>query len=65
MQISELNKTISQMRTVLYGNGGAEPNADACAQLTQEFFKENTFRLLVVCIPRLNSGVNELSLAIT
>ncbi|XP_022969154.1 putative MO25-like protein At5g47540 isoform X1 [Cucurbita maxima] len=58
-KISELNKTISQMRTVLYGNGGAEPNADACAQLTQEFFKENTFRLLVVCIPRLNSGLRQ------
>ena len=63
MQISELNKTISQMRTILYGNGEEEPNPDACAQLTQEFFRENTFRLFIACIPRLNSGVNELSLA--
>lgn len=64
MQMSELNKTISQMRTILYGSGEAEPSPDACAQLTLEFFKENTFRLFMACIPRLNSGVNELAFAI-
>ena len=58
MQISELNKTISQMRTILYGEADAEPNPDACSQLTQEFFKEDMFRLFVTCIPKLNSGVN-------
>ncbi|XP_022135653.1 putative MO25-like protein At5g47540 [Momordica charantia] len=55
-KISELTKAISQMRTVLYGNDVAEPNPEACAQLTQEFFKDDTFRLLIACIPRLNSG---------
>ncbi|XP_022989431.1 putative MO25-like protein At5g47540 [Cucurbita maxima] len=58
-KISELNKTISQMRTILYGNGEEEPNPDACAQLTQEFFRENTFRLFIACIPRLNSGLRQ------
>lgn len=53
------------MRTVLYGNDVAEPNPEACAQLTQEFFKDDTFRLLIACIPRLNSGVNDLAFAIT
>ncbi|XP_038887041.1 putative MO25-like protein At5g47540 isoform X2 [Benincasa hispida] len=55
-KMSELNKTISQMRTVLYGNAEGEPSPDACSQLTQEFFKENMFRLFIACIPKLNSG---------
>ncbi|XP_004144537.2 putative MO25-like protein At5g47540 [Cucumis sativus] len=58
-KISELNKTISQMRTILYGEADAEPNPDACSQLTQEFFKEDMFRLFVTCIPKLNSGLRQ------
>ncbi|KAA8527031.1 hypothetical protein F0562_008740 [Nyssa sinensis] len=27
---------------------------EACAKLTQEFFRENTLRLLIICLPKLN-----------
>ncbi|XP_038874972.1 putative MO25-like protein At5g47540 [Benincasa hispida] len=57
--MSELNEIISQMRTVLYGNVEAEPSPDACSQLTQELFKENTFRLFIASIPKLNSGLDQ------
>ncbi|KAL5794253.1 hypothetical protein ACOSP7_002847 [Xanthoceras sorbifolium] len=55
-KMAELNKTILEMRIVLYGSDQSEPNADACEQLTQEFFREDTFRLLVVTLPKLNLG---------
>ncbi|PON63593.1 Mo25-like [Parasponia andersonii] len=52
----ELCKRILEIRTVLYGNDESEPSREACSQLTQEFFKEDTFRLLIHCIPKLNLG---------
>ncbi|KAK4846597.1 hypothetical protein QYF36_019682 [Acer negundo] len=55
-KVSELNKTILEMRIVLYGSDQSEPNADACEQLTQEFFREDTFRLLTTNLPKLNLG---------
>ncbi|GAV74599.1 Mo25 domain-containing protein [Cephalotus follicularis] len=55
----ELSKLILEMRTVLYGNGQMEPSADACAQLTLEFFKEDTFRLLIICLPKLDLGARQ------
>ncbi|CAO2842435.1 unnamed protein product [Amaranthus hypochondriacus] len=53
-KMAELSKLIRDMKCILYGNSEAEPVAEACTQLTQEFFKENTFRLLVNCLPKLN-----------
>nr|GMD10134.1 putative MO25-like protein At5g47540 [Ipomoea batatas] len=50
----ELSKLIRELKQTLYGNSEAEPVADACAQLTQEFFRENTLRLLISCLPKLN-----------
>ncbi|CAL5345530.1 unnamed protein product [Camellia sinensis] len=50
----ELNKLIRELKSILYGNGEAEPVSEACAQLTQEFFRENTLRLLILCLPKLN-----------
>lgn len=50
----ELSKHIRDLKCILYGNSEAEPVAEACMQLTQEFFKENTFRLLVNSLPKLN-----------
>ncbi|CAN1337160.1 Putative MO25-like protein At5g47540 [Linum perenne] len=50
----ELSKNIRELKSILYGNSEAEPVAEACAQLTQEFFKENTLRLFIVCLPKLN-----------
>ncbi|KAJ6343313.1 hypothetical protein OIU76_005119 [Salix suchowensis] len=34
-------------------------NPDACAQLAQEFFKHDTFRLLVACLPKLDLGARQ------
>ncbi|KAM7525283.1 hypothetical protein LguiA_015185 [Lonicera macranthoides] len=50
----ELSKVIRELKSILYGNSESEPVSEACAQLTQEFFKENTLRLLIVCLPKLN-----------
>lgn len=53
-KMAELSKLIRDMKCILYGNSEAEPVAEACMQLTQEFFKENTFRLLINFLPKLN-----------
>ncbi|XP_057537696.1 putative MO25-like protein At5g47540 [Amaranthus tricolor] len=53
-KMAELSKLIRDMKCILYGNSEAEPVAEACMQLTQEFFKENTLRLLINCLPKLN-----------
>ncbi|KAF3576378.1 hypothetical protein DY000_02030078 [Brassica cretica] len=50
----ELSRNIRDMKSILYGNSEAEPVAEACAQLTQEFFREDTLRLLITCLPKLN-----------
>ncbi|KAG2407053.1 putative MO25-like protein [Vigna angularis] len=51
---AELTKNLREMKSILYGNSESEPVPEACAQLTQEFFKENTLRLLIQCLPKLN-----------
>lgn len=56
-QMVELSKLIRELKSILYGNSEAEPVAEACAQLTQEFFRENTLRLLINCLPKLNLEV--------
>lgn len=53
-KIATLCKLIVELKSVLYGNSDCEPVADACAKLTQEFFKENTLRLLIICLAKLN-----------
>ncbi|XP_047331463.1 putative MO25-like protein At5g47540 [Impatiens glandulifera] len=50
----ELGKVIRELKVILYGNSEAEPVSEACAQLTREFFKENTMRLFIICLPKLN-----------
>lgn len=52
--MGELSKNIRELKSILYGNSESEPVAEFCTQLTQEFFKENTLRLLVVCLPKLS-----------
>ncbi|KAL8160795.1 hypothetical protein V2J09_012284 [Rumex salicifolius] len=52
--IQELSKLVRELKSILYGSSEAEPVPEACMQLTQEFFKENTLRLLVICLPKLN-----------
>ncbi|KAK2412910.1 putative MO25 protein [Trifolium repens] len=53
-KLIELFKNLRELKTILYGNSEAEPVPEACSQLTQEFFNDNTFRLLVQCLPKLN-----------
>ncbi|CAK7323268.1 unnamed protein product [Dovyalis caffra] len=53
-KMAELGKSIRDLKSILYGNSESEPVAEACAQLTQEFFRENTLRLLIICLPKLN-----------
>ncbi|MBA0565710.1 hypothetical protein Golob_010574, partial [Gossypium lobatum] len=52
--MAELCKNIRELKSILYGNSESEPVSEACAQLTQEFFRENTLRLLITCLPKLN-----------
>ncbi|XP_068634115.1 putative MO25-like protein At5g47540 [Aristolochia californica] len=53
-KMAELSKLIRELKSILYGNSESEPVSEACCQLTQEFFKGNTLRLLIVCLPKLN-----------
>ncbi|XP_020574635.1 putative MO25-like protein At5g47540 [Phalaenopsis equestris] len=53
-KVFELSKLFRELKSILYGNSEAEPVSEACAQLTQEFFRENTLRLLITCLPKLN-----------
>ncbi|XAR56759.1 hypothetical protein NMG60_11037346 [Bertholletia excelsa] len=50
----ELNKFIREMKVILYGSSESEPPVEASSQLTQEFFREDTFRLLILCLPKLD-----------
>ncbi|XP_051125496.1 putative MO25-like protein At5g47540 [Andrographis paniculata] len=53
-KLMELSKLMRELKQVLYGDSENEPMAEACAQLTQEFFSDNTLRLLIVCLPKLS-----------
>ncbi|KAK6133182.1 hypothetical protein DH2020_033072 [Rehmannia glutinosa] len=53
-EMMELSKLIRNLKQVLYGDSESEPVSEACAQLTQEFLKENTLRLLIICLPKLD-----------
>lgn len=57
-QLSELNRVILEMRNMLYGSDQSEPTSEACAKLTQEFFKGDTMHLLIICLPKLDLGVS-------
>ncbi|CAH9107775.1 unnamed protein product [Cuscuta epithymum] len=53
-KMAEIDTLIREMKAVLYGSSESEPTTEACAQLTQEFFKGDTLRLIVLCLPKLN-----------
>ncbi|XP_078436959.1 mo25 family protein [Wolffia australiana] len=53
-KMAELSRLLRELKSILYGTSDMEPVPEACAQLTQEFFKGNTLRLLIVCLPKLN-----------
>lgn len=58
VQMIELNSVIRELKLILYGDDDSEPSAEACAQLTVEFFREDTLRLLIIFLPRLNLEVS-------
>ena len=60
-QMAKLSKLFFELKLILYGNVENEPVAEACAELTQEFFKENTLRLLIIFLPKLNLEVRMLN----
>ncbi|XP_044474338.1 putative MO25-like protein At5g47540 [Mangifera indica] len=53
-KVAEMNKFIRDLKIILYGSAESEPVAEACKKLTEELFEENTLRLLIICLPRLN-----------
>ncbi|PHT44021.1 putative-like protein [Capsicum baccatum] len=53
-QMQELDSLLHDMKAILYGSNECEPAPEACSQLTQEFFRENTLRLIILCLPKLN-----------
>ncbi|XP_071695855.1 putative MO25-like protein At5g47540 [Rutidosis leptorrhynchoides] len=53
-QAPELNSVIKELKLILYGDDNCEPSEEACMQLTEEFFKDDTLRLLIIFLPKLN-----------
>ncbi|GAB2284743.1 hypothetical protein Dimus_019197 [Dionaea muscipula] len=56
-KMTDLGKVLREMKSILYGSGEAEPVPEACSQLTQEFFRANTLRLLITNLPKLDLEV--------
>ncbi|XP_021759075.1 putative MO25-like protein At5g47540 [Chenopodium quinoa] len=50
----ELGELIADVKSILYGTSEAEPVPESCAQVTQEFFREDTLRLLIFCLRKLD-----------
>ena len=57
MQLEQLDADIRELKSILYGIEESEPVAEACAQVTQEFFADDTMRLLILCLPKINFEV--------
>ncbi|CAI9303974.1 unnamed protein product [Lactuca saligna] len=55
----ELTRLIHEMMVVLFGDETSQPHLEPCAKLTQEFFKEDILRLLVVYLPNLDPGARQ------
>ncbi|XP_019183182.1 PREDICTED: putative MO25-like protein At5g47540 [Ipomoea nil] len=54
-KMAEIDALMHDMKSMLYGNVESVPAGDeTCAQLTQEFFKHDTLRLIINCLPKLN-----------
>ena len=61
IQMEELGKLIADIKVILYGTSETEPIPEACAQVTQEVFRENTLRLLIICLPKLDLEVSNIT----
>ncbi|KAH6822698.1 Mo25 family protein [Perilla frutescens var. hirtella] len=53
-KLAQLDADIRELKSILYGIEESEPVAEACAQVTQELFTDDTVRLLIVCLPKIN-----------
>ncbi|XP_057765551.1 putative MO25-like protein At5g47540 [Salvia miltiorrhiza] len=53
-KLAQLDADIRELKSILYGIEESEPVAEACAQVTQEFFTDDTMRLLILCLPKIN-----------
>ncbi|KAL3636997.1 hypothetical protein CASFOL_019296 [Castilleja foliolosa] len=53
-KLEQLDTNIRELKSILYGIDESEPVQEACAQLTEEFFNNDTLRLLIMCLPKLN-----------
>ncbi|XP_047974038.1 putative MO25-like protein At5g47540 isoform X2 [Salvia hispanica] len=53
-KMKDLNKVIGELKNILYGDSDSKPVVETCAQLAIEFFREDNFRLLITCLPKLN-----------
>ncbi|XP_027110993.1 putative MO25-like protein At5g47540 [Coffea arabica] len=51
--INTIGKLLEDLKLILYGDSDTQPVASACAQLTEEFFREDTLCLLIICLPKL------------
>lgn len=60
IQARELTRLIHEMMVVLFGDETSQPHLEPCSKLTQEFFKEDILRLLVVYLPNLDPGVRSI-----
>ena len=58
LQMVELSKLLRELTAILFGTGNMVPTSETCIQLALEFFKENTMRLVIFYLPKLNSEVN-------
>lgn len=61
-QLEQLDAYIRELKSILYGIDGSEPVPEACQQVTQEFFSDDTLRLLITCLPKLNFEVSSICL---
>lgn len=61
LQLAHLDADIRELKSILYGIEESEPVAEACAQVTQEFFTDDTMRLLILCLPKINFEVTHFS----
>ncbi|GFQ05429.1 putative mo25-like protein at5g47540 [Phtheirospermum japonicum] len=53
-KLEQLDANIRELKSILYGIDESEPVPEACAQITEEFFNNDTMRLLILCLPKLN-----------
>ncbi|XP_066387920.1 putative MO25-like protein At4g17270 [Miscanthus floridulus] len=57
--LEEVEKNISSLRLLIFGDGGVEPNQEQALQITLEICKEDVISLIVQNLPSLGWGVRK------